>query len=79
MSGLLNNPPITARQLAEKLLAVNNPDAPVFVWSPGACWEVNLGSIHNHQVGPMPYSWVMIELDACSRVAANLAAKEAGV
>lgn len=75
---LLNNPPITARQLAEKLLALPNPDAPVFGWSPGAYWEVSLASVHNHQVGSLPCSFAMIELNACSRADVDLAAKARG-
>lgn len=78
MIDLLNSPPLTARQLAEKLLALPNPDAPVFCWAPGQCWEPDPASVHNHQVGNLPYSWVMIELNACTRNAVDAAAREFG-
>jgi hypothetical protein len=78
MSDLLNNPPLTARQLAGLLLALPNPDAPVFGWSPGTCWEINPASVHNHQAGLTPHSWVMLELDACTRNAVDEAARNFG-
>lgn len=78
MSGLLNTPPLTARQLAEKLLALPDPDAPVFGWSPGTCWEIEPANVHNHQVGITGNSWVMLELNACTRNAVYAAAREHG-
>lgn len=77
MTDLLHTPPITGRQLAEWLLACPNPDAPVFCWTPGAYWEVQ--SPVNMQAGAMiPHSFVMIELNACSRSAVDKAARDHG-
>ena len=67
MSGLANSPPVTARQLAEKLLGVENPDAPVFFWAPGEYWEPQPGP-HNHALHD-GRSFVMVEMNIVTRAA----------
>lgn len=74
---LLNDPPLTARQLAERLLAVPNPDAPVFLWAPGQYWEPS-PVVYNHQVGNAPYSFVLLEVNACEKAEVHEAARRHG-
>ena len=73
---LLKNPPMTARQLAEKLLALPNPDAPVFMWAPGQYWEPQ--NPHLQQCGGLPHAWAMIEVDQARYDDVWNAAKEFG-
>lgn len=69
---LLTDPSMTARQLAEKLLALPNPDAPVFAWAPGQYWEIEPPQPHTLLAG----AWIMLELNRIDTADVRAAAKE---
>lgn len=77
MSDLKNNPPLTARKLAELLLSLHNPDAPVFGIVFGTFWEItNVAGQFNH--GGEPFSLIAIEMGRCSSADVDKAAKGGG-
>lgn len=56
---------MTGRELAQALLALPNPDAPVFHWNPGEYWEPSGVSLH--QDGAQPWAFIMVEHNLIDR------------
>lgn len=67
---------MTARELAQALLTLPNPDAPVFCWAPGQYWE--LSEPHLQQLSTLPHTWALIELNLTTRAEVGDAARRFG-
>lgn len=62
---------MTARELAEALLALPDPDTPVFCWAPGQYWELESPHRMRRSDGA---EWIMVELNQIEQADAWAAA-----